>query len=257
VKREDLYIVSKLWNSNHKWSDVLPSCQQTLQDLGLDYIDLYLIHWPMSFVSGTDRFPKDEKGNLKYANVDLLETWSAMEQLVYKGLAKAIGISNFNSKQIERILREGKIRPACLQIECHPYLTQESLIAYCKDRSIQVVAYSPLGSPSRPWASKDDPQLLSDPRILEIAKKYKKSPAQVLLRFQIERGVGVIPKSVSPDRIKQNMEVFDFKLSQDDLRVILSFNRNYRGGVPSVKNSAGKIVPRDAAHPEFPFHEPF
>jgi len=257
VKREDLFIVSKLWNSCHEFKDVLPACQQTLKDLGLNYVDLYLIHWPISFVSGKERFPRDEKGNLKYAKVDIMETWSALEQLVEKGLVKSIGVSNFNSKQIARILKEGKIPPACLQIECHPYLSQEPLIAFCKERNIQVVAYSPLGSPTRPWATKDDPQLLADERLLKIAKKYNKSPAQVLLRFQIERGVAVIPKSVSVERLKQNMEIFDFKLSSDDLNIIRSFNRNYRGGVPSVKNERGEVVPRDKAHPEFPFSEPF
>jgi len=257
IKREEVFIVSKLWNTCHEYKEVLPACQQTLKDLGVDYLDLYLIHWPISLMGGGDRFPRDEKGNLKYAKVDLLETWSAMEQLVFKGLVRTIGVSNFNSKQIGRILKEGKIPPACLQIECHPYLTQEPLINFCKERKIQVVAYSPLGSPSRPWATKDDPQLLQDPRLLKIAEKYKKSPAQVLLRFQIERGVAVIPKSVSPERIKQNMQLFDFKLTKEDVDIIRSFNRNYRGGVPSVKNERGEVVPRDGAHPEFPFHEPF
>jgi len=194
---------------------------------------------------------------MKYANVDLMETWSAMEQLVRKGFVHAIGVSNFNSKQIARILREGKIPPTCLQIECHPYFTQKPLIAFCQTRNIQVVAYSPLGSPNRPWATPNDPQLLADERLVKIAKKYNKSPAQVLLRYQIERGVAVIPKSVTESRLKQNLEIFDFNLSAEDIKVINKFNRNYRGGVPSVKNERGESVPRDGAHPEFPFHEPF
>jgi len=254
LKREDLFIVSKLWNTYHKAEHVLPACKQTLADLGIDYLDLYLIHWPMSFeYDGDNKFPRHSDGTLRYAKVDIVETWKAMEQLVKKKLVKAIGVSNFNSKQVERIVKEGTIRPACNQVEAHPYLTQEKLIDFCQKRDIALVAYAPLGSPDRPWAKKDDPNLLEDPKILSIAKKYKKSSAQVLLRFQVQRGLAVIPKSVTPKRIKENFEIFDFELTKDDMRVISSFNQNYRFCLPKIQNAKGEMVSRDAAHPEYPF----
>ncbi|MED6251624.1 Aldo-keto reductase 1 member A1-A [Ataeniobius toweri] len=142
------------------------------------------------------------------------------------------------------------------RVECHPYLSQVDLLSHCRSLAICVTAYSPLGSGDRPWASPDEPSLLEDLRLGAIAKRYQKSPAQVILGWQVQRGVVCIPKSVTASRIKENLKVFDFFLSEEDMKLIDSFNSNTRFIVPTVEKD-GKRVWRDAEHPHFPFHDPY
>ncbi|KAL1505967.1 hypothetical protein ABEB36_005410 [Hypothenemus hampei] len=243
VRREEIYITSKLWNTMHRPDLVEPALRTTLKDLHLDYLDLYLIHWPFALKEDGELFPVGANGKTAFSDVDYLDTWKAMEELVRKGLTKSIGISNFNAKQVDRLWSNSTIKPVTNQIEVHPYLNQKKLIAHNQAKGIVITAYSPLGSPDRPWAKPEDPQLLDDPKIKEIAKKYGKTTAQVVIRYGLQRNLIVIPKSVTKSRIQQNFDIWDFQLSADDIAQLDTFDCN------------GRICPYDDAydHKDHPF----
>ncbi|WP_158861386.1 aldo/keto reductase [Lunatibacter salilacus] len=229
VKREDVFITSKLWNNVHEEHMVEVGLDQTLADLKLDYVDLYLIHWPVSLKSEV-MFPKEGDDYLTYEQVPLTSTWSGMEKLKKSGKARHIGVSNFNIAKLNMILQSAELAPEMNQIELHPYLPQYRLLDFCKNKGIAVTAYSPLGSGDRPKGrrSDDDPVLLEEKSIHEIAKKHSVSPAQVLISWAIHRNTAVIPKSVSNERIKQNLASKDIILDSSDMEKIKTINHKFR-----------------------------
>jgi len=198
VPRGDLFIATKLWNSDQGYDSTLRACEASLKRLGLDYLDLYLVHFPV---------PDVRK-----------ESWRAMETLRKKGRCQAIGVSNFTIRHLEELIEESHVIPSVNQVELHPFLYQKELLKYCQDRGIQVEAYSPLARGER----------LQDPRIASLATKYSKSPAQLMIRWGIEHGLVVIPKSTREERIRENSKVFDFDISDDDMRSLDSLNEDLR-----------------------------
>jgi len=251
VKREDLYIVSKLWNTKHRPDLVVPECRKTLSDLGLVYIDLYLMHWPMGYKeddSGKDNLlPFGEDGKFIPSDVDYVETWKAMEECVKLGLVKAIGLSNFNSDQISRIFMKGSIKPVVNQVELHPHLSQRMLEGLCKGRNIQVVAYSPLSSPALSWHPPGAPTLFQEPKLKALASKYKRTVGQIVLRWTTQRGIVAIPKTTNNARLAENISVFDFTLSDEDMNTIFSLDVDAGKGRRCVEQAA-------TTHKYYPFH---
>ncbi|KAF4634085.1 hypothetical protein G7Y89_g4027 [Cudoniella acicularis] len=244
VKREDLFLVSKLWNSFHEGDKVEPICKKQLEDWGIDYFDLYIVHFPVAlkYVDPETRYPpgwtySESDGDVQLSSASIQETWHAMEELVHKGYAKSIGVSNFQGSLILDLLRYAKIRPATLQIEHHPYLVQPTLLQLAKSEGIAVTAYSSFGPQSfieLEWQNaKDTPVLFKHPIVTAIAEKHKKTPAQVLLRWSTQRGLAVIPKSNNPERLQQNLEVTDFDLDKDELDAISGLDRQLRFNNPT------------------------
>uniref|UniRef100_A0A336MW44 CSON005706 protein n=1 Tax=Culicoides sonorensis TaxID=179676 RepID=A0A336MW44_CULSO len=233
VKREELFVVTKLWNSFHDPAHVETAFQKSLENLNLDYIDLYLMHMPMAYEFrgfDGDLLPKDADGNLCYGDVDYVETWKAMEKLMETGKVKSLGISNFNSKQITRLLEVAKIKPVVNQVECSIQLNQKKLTKFCKDLGIVLTAYSPMGRPHNYGKDPNVPKpALLDEKVIEIGKKYGKTSGQVVLKYLVqELGVVPIPKSANSERIKQNIDIFDFTLTPEDCQYLDSLNTNTR-----------------------------
>lgn len=231
IKREDLWITSKLWNNAHKPEHIRPAVEESLKNLQIDYLDLYLIHWPVHQVMVEDTLQARSGADfIAYEDIALLDTWRVLEALVDEGLIKNIGLSNYSARKIEALLCEARITPAMLQVERHPYHQQQKLLNYCFDNGICFTAYSPLGSGDRPahFKKADEPVLLQHPIIKDIALKHNASPGQILISWALATNTAVIPKSTNTDRIKENLAATKITLDQDDLTAIKAIDMHYR-----------------------------
>jgi diketogulonate reductase-like aldo/keto reductase len=202
IPRDEIFVTTKLWNTDHGYEEALTAFEKSVRRLGLDYIDLYLIHWPV---------PSQRKYK---------ETWKALEKLYQEGRVRAIGTSNFQVHHLEDLLADCQIKPMVNQVECHPRLNQNELRQFCQNNHIQLEAWSPLMKG----------ELLNDPVFVQLAEKYGKTPAQIILRWDYQNGVVTIPKSVHPERMKENAGIFDFELIPEDMDRINNLNRNERVG---------------------------
>jgi alcohol dehydrogenase (NADP+) len=229
VTRKELWITSKLWCNSHGRDNVAGALRKSLQDLGLDYLDLYLIHWPIP-LKPSAVFPSSGADFEAPAAVPIQSTWAGMEAAVSAGLTRHIGVSNFSAKKLRELLRYCKIKPEVNQVELHPLLQQPELVDFCAARGIHMIAWAPLGSSDRPDFVKapDAPVLLNNAVIKSIAQARGCTPAQVLLAWHIQRGISVIPKSVTPARLRENLAAAQIELSTADLERIAGLNQNYR-----------------------------
>ncbi|CAH1118941.1 unnamed protein product [Phaedon cochleariae] len=254
VRREELFITTKLPSCGVHEDRVEMFMKKSLENLKLDYVDLYLIHFPIgtNYVEGYISPPADQ---LKLEPSNHVEIWKKMEEQVEAGRTRAIGLSNFNQRQVDRIVKSSRIKPASLQIELHVFLQQRELVRFCQQNGIVVVAYSPLGSPGlnvfikkSGLKEKKLPNLLQNPVVGKIAEKHGKSNGQVLLRFLVQQDIVAIPKSVSPSRIKENIDIYDFSLDSDDMTSLHGLDIGER--ILDMKSR-----PLLHAHPEWPFGE--
>jgi alcohol dehydrogenase (NADP+) len=229
VGREELWITSKLWCNAHGRDPVEPALRRTLADLGLAWLDLYLIHWPVPIKPGV-AFPSSGDDLLPPAQVPLGSTWEGMEAAQEAGLTRHIGVSNFSSRKLHDLLAHCRIRPEVNQVERHPLLQQPALVADCAAEGVHITAYSPLGSQDRPAALKgaDEPVLLDNPVIGAIAAEQGCSPAQVLIAWQLQGGLSTIPKSVSPARLRENLAAAEITLTPADLARIAALDQQRR-----------------------------
>jgi len=229
VDRDDVWVTSKLWNDAHAPGDVRPALEQTLDDLQLDVLDLYLIHWPVAQKRGVN-LPQSPDDLISLDERPISETWQAMEALVEDGLVRHIGVSNFNIPKLDTLMQGATIAPEMNQIELHPYLQQRDVVEFAQENGVHLTAYSPLGSKDRPDDLKDDdePILLEDPTINEIADRHDVTAAQVLIQWAIQRDTAVIPKSVNEGRIKENLAAADVRLTDEDVAEIVELDRSRR-----------------------------
>ncbi len=244
-RRDDLWVISKLWNTYHAAEHVRPACERSLNDLRIDYLDLYLIHFPIAlrYVPFDKRYPpgwfyepQSPRPRMVAARDSLAETWAAMQELVRSGLVRNIGVCNFNIGLLRDLLSYAEIAPSVLQVEMHPFLAQEKLVRFCKEQSIVVTAFSPLGASSyfSLGMAEEGESALEQPVVRDVASRHGKTPAQVLLRWGVERGTAVIPKTTRPERLRENLAIFDFELAPNEMRAISALDRNRRFNDPGV-----------------------
>ena len=244
-RREDLWITSKLWNTFHRQEHVQAACKKSLTDLGIEYFDLYLIHFPISlkYVDFNDRYPPewifnpgDEHPAMELDAVPLSETWGAMEGLVEGQLANNIGICNYSAVLLHDLMSYARIKPAMLQIESHPYLTQEALVRTAQSYNIAITAFSPLGAlsyVSLDMATAGD-SVLAEPVVIKAAERAGATPAQVVLRWGVQRGTAVIPKTSKIERLVENLTLSNFSLTDEEMSSISALDQNRRFNDPGV-----------------------
>jgi len=231
IKREDVFIATKLWNNNHRPERVKPAFDASLKRLQLDYVDLYLIHTPFAFQPGDEQDPRDGNGKVIYdEGVTLLDTWRALETLVDEGRCKAIGLSDVSVEKVKEIFESARIKPAVVHVESHPYLPQWDLLEFCQQNGIVFQAFAALGHSS-------EPKLLDDPVITSIAKRVNKTPAQVLLAWAVQRGTALLTTSKTPSRIKENFDISTLpedamKEISEGIKTRQRFNAVVETGVP-------------------------
>jgi D-xylose reductase len=244
-RRDDLWVTSKLWNTYHARQHVRAACERSLRDLRLEYLDLYLVHFPIAqaFVPFEERYPPGwffdpaaSHPQMKFTPVPLAETWAAMEDLVTAGLVRRIGVCNVGTAMLRDLLSYARVRPAVLQIELHPYLAQEKLVRFARESGVAVTAFSPLAAQSYHAIGMADAgeSVLTEEVVLAAAAQHRKTPAQVVLRWGVQRGTAVVPKTTRPERLAENLAVCDFALTADEMAAISALDRGRRFNDPGV-----------------------
>jgi len=241
--REELWITSKLWNTFHAREHVRPALERSLEDLGLEYVDLYLVHFPIALahVPFETRYPPEwvhdpeaDPPVMVESHVPLEETWHAMEALFARELAHAIGVCNYNVGLLRDLMNQARVPPAVLQVESHPYLTQDKLLRFCREQDIAVTAFSPFGASSYVELdmARGDEAVIERTEIVALAERVERTPAQVVLRWALQRGTSIVTKTTRPERLVENAALFDFELGAADMAAISALNRNRRYNDP-------------------------
>lgn len=241
-----MFITTKVWSTHYGQGNVIRSVKRQLQETGLEYFDMVLLHWPVVFAdSDTMDTPKDENGQILFGDRNLKDIYLELEQSVHQKLTRSIGLSNFNAKQIDDILSVATVPPATNQVECHLWLGQHKLHQFCQERNIVLTAYCPLGRAGQ-WPG--TPNLLEDEQLGRMATKYNKTPAQICIRWLVQRGILVIPKSIHRERMQQNIDVFSFVITPEDVQQLNSMDKGFRF-VPFIKGTESSV--------DYPFHDEF